>query len=74
MAENDGLPSAADLDAAAADDVIYAEVDRLRAVNAQLLEALEALLDVSDFATNSRVGAIHLRAMAALRAARAEEK
>ena len=41
-------------------------------INRELLEALEALLDVSDFATNTRTGEIHLRAMAAIRKAKGQ--
>ena len=46
-----------------------AEIDRLRALNQQLVEALAELLDVSEFTPNSRTGEIHLRAMAAIRKA-----
>jgi hypothetical protein len=42
-------------------------------INRELLEALETLLDVSDFAANSRVGEIHLRAMAVIQKAKAQQ-
>lgn len=39
---------------------------RLIAAAPELLEALVSLLDVSDFATNSRIGEIHLHCMAVI--------
>lgn len=45
---------------------------RLMGAAPDLLEALETLLDVSDFATNSKIGEIHLHVMAAIRKAKGE--
>ena len=83
MQADDGLPSAADLDAAAerpqplqgAADAIRAEVDRLRAQNAQLLEALKFALDGYTDITTHRFERgedkpLRDKMLAALRAAR----
>jgi hypothetical protein len=41
-------------------------------IDSELLESLEELLDVSDFATDARTAEIHLRAQTAIRKAKSQ--
>jgi len=50
------------------------ELEKLRLLAKELTESLEALLDVSPFARDSKEREVHLRAEAALRKAREEKE